>query len=977
MKLNKFLALVLLVVVFASCGTKSAYKVKTAVDSNGYTYEYVTNDPTQSRIYTLDNGLTVYLSKNEVEPRVSTLIGVKAGSTSEELNSTGLAHYFEHMMFKGTNHLGTTDWEKESALLDEISDLFEVRRNSADPAEQAAIYKKIDSLSVLASTYAIPGEYDKMISSFGASNTNAGTSYESTVYINEIPTNELEKWMMVEVDRFQNIVLRLFHTELETVYEEFNMYQDMDDSRMFTALLKALFPTHPYGRDVIGYPEHLKLPSMKDIVTFHQTYYVPNNMAVALSGDINLDETIKLVVKHFGTLEKKELPAKKVIKEEPINEPIEIEIFGPESESVTILYRFENTENNELIIDAINTILMNDKCGLVDINLNQQQKVLEASAFNWALNEYVLQGFDAKPRDGQTLEEAKDLLFEQIEKIKKGDFEDWVLEASLNNTRYSNTMRNEYNMGRTYRFIHNFTSNKNYVDIFQEDEEFAKVTKQQIIDFVNKNYNNNYIIGYKRTGEPTGVVRVEKPEISTIPINRDAQSDFFKEISAIEVDDIAPLFIDYKSAIDSENLQEGLDFYYTKNVTNGIFRLYYIFEAGKFNDLNIPVAVDYLQYLGTDKYSAEELQQEMYKLALRFNVFTGNERSYVYISGLEDKFNEAIELLDHMFKHAQVDTEAYNNYVDGIIKKRENDKMDPDNILWRAMRSYGVYGTKNPYKHILSETELRNTDPNTLVDIIRELPDYEHVVFYYGPEEKSEIYKTVKEKHIVSNVLKKFPTAVKFEKLNIDKNEIYFTDYKMVQSNLAMVSRANIYDAAQEPYMALFGEYYGGGLSSIVFQEIRESRSLAYASLAAIASPSKKDDYNSILCYVGTQSDKLKTAADAMTELMMKMPLSETQYELSKEAIIKRINTERIVKTEVFFNWLNLRDMGIDYDYRKDVYEKVKLMPITEFETFFNSYIAGKKYKYLVIGDKTTINFGELKEYGTIHELPLEEFFGY
>ncbi|MDR2084135.1 MAG: insulinase family protein [Bacteroidales bacterium] len=977
MKLTRIFSFVLLVVILVSCGKKSAYEVKTAVDSNGYTYEYVTNDPTQSRIYKLDNGLTVFLSRNEVEPRVSTLIGVKAGSTSEDLNSTGLAHYFEHMMFKGTNRLGTTNWEEESALLDRISELFEIRRNSTDPNEQAMLYKQIDSLSVLAAGYAIPSEYDKMVTSLGASNTNAGTSYEMTVYINEIPTNELEKWMMVEVDRFQNIVLRLFHTELETVYEEFNMYQDMDNSRMNTIMMEALFPNHPYGRDVIGYPEHLKFPSMKDIVTFHQTFYVPNNMAVALSGDINLDETIKLVSKHFGQLEKRELPEKQIIKEEPITEPIVIEVSGPESESISIVFRFENEGDNDIIISAVNKILTNGKCGLIDINLNQQQKVLDASSYDWALKDYIVHYFDAQPRDGQTLDEAKDLLFEQLDKIKKGDFEDWVLEAAVNNARYSKMSQDEYNMARTYGFIGQFIMDKDYVDVFRDDERFAQVTKKQIVDFVNKNYKNNYIVGYKRTGEPTGIVRVEKPEISTIPINRDAQSEFFKEISAIEVNDIKPVFIDYNTAIDGEKLQDGLDFYYTKNTTNRIFQLYYIFEAGKFNDLKIPIAIDYLQYLGTDKYTAEQLQQELYKLALRFSVVPGNDMSYVYISGMEDKFNEAIELLEHILKHAKVDQEAYNNYVDGLIKRRENDKLDPSNILWRAMRSYGMYGPNNPSTYLISEAELRNIDPNELVDIIKDLTNYEHLVFYYGPKNQPEVQKNIKTKHTVNNQLKKFPAEKRFDKLDINKDEIFFVNYKMVQSNLLMVSRADKFNVADFPYMTLFGEYYGGGLSSIVFQEIREARSLAYSSMASINSPNKKDDFNSIYCFVGTQSDKLKTAADAMTDLMNKMPLSETQYELSKDAIVKRINTERIVKSNIFFNWLSLKRLGIDYDYRKDTYEKVKNMPISEFEKFFNSYVAGKSYKYMIIGDKSTINFGELKKYGTVQELQLEEIFGY
>jgi len=297
MRKLSFLLFLATAFLFISCGQGEKFAVKTATDTNGYTYEYVTNDPAQGRIYTLDNGLKVFLSVNKNEPRISTLIGVRAGSTSDPMDATGLAHYFEHMMFKGTNKIGTTNWEEESKLLDQIEAKFEEHRMETDPEKKSAIYKDIDRLSTEASKYVAVNEYDKLISSIGGGGTNAGTSYDMTVYINEIPSNEIEKWLDIESERFTNMVLRVFHTELETVYEEFNMYNDRDDSRARAAMFKALFPNHPYGRAVIGLPEHLKNPSMTRIYEFAHTWYVPNNMAIAMSGDLNPDETIQLIKK--------------------------------------------------------------------------------------------------------------------------------------------------------------------------------------------------------------------------------------------------------------------------------------------------------------------------------------------------------------------------------------------------------------------------------------------------------------------------------------------------------------------------------------------------------------------------------------------------------------------------------------------------------------------------------------------------------
>jgi zinc protease len=200
-----------------------------------FKYETVPNDPMATRIYKLKNGLKVYLSLNQDEPRITTKIAVRAGSKNDPSDCTGLAHYLEHMVFKGTSKIGTKDWEKESAFIQQISKLYEEHKNTADLEAKRKIYTQIDSISQIAASYAVPNEYDKMISSLGASGTNAYTSDERTVYVNEIPSNELEKWLRVESERFSELTLRLFHTELEAVYEEYNRMMDKDFSRAFLA----------------------------------------------------------------------------------------------------------------------------------------------------------------------------------------------------------------------------------------------------------------------------------------------------------------------------------------------------------------------------------------------------------------------------------------------------------------------------------------------------------------------------------------------------------------------------------------------------------------------------------------------------------------------------------------------------------------------------------------------------------------------
>ena len=220
--------------MFCSCEKGSKYK-----------YETVKGDLTETRLYTLDNGLTVYLSVNNEEPRIQTYIAVRTGSKNDPSETTGLAHYLEHLMFKGTTHFGTTDYEAEKVFLDDIEARYEQYRTLTDPEERRIAYHGIDSVSQLAAQYFIPNEYDKLMSTIGAEGTNAYTSNDVTCYVEDIPSNEIENWAKIQSDRFQNMVIRGFHTELEAVYEEYNIGIAQDNRKAWEALNACSTPPTP------------------------------------------------------------------------------------------------------------------------------------------------------------------------------------------------------------------------------------------------------------------------------------------------------------------------------------------------------------------------------------------------------------------------------------------------------------------------------------------------------------------------------------------------------------------------------------------------------------------------------------------------------------------------------------------------------------------------------------------------------------
>ena len=418
LKRNLFLGISAIASSLSAFGQNYQWK---EAESAGYTYKYVTNDPTNARFYTLKNGLTVILSPTNKEPRIQCYVAVRAGSKTDPATNTGLAHYLEHMLFKGTDKYGSLDWDKEKVELEKIDALYEKYNQTKDPAQRKEIYKEIDRVSGIASKYAIANEYDKMLSAMGAQGTNAFTSFEQTVYTDDVPANALDKYIAVQAERFRIPVLRLFHTELEAVYEEKNRSLDSDGSLVFETLLSNVFKKHNYGQQTtIGTVEHLKNPSLKEIRKYFNTYYVPNNMAVILSGDFNPDTAIAKIDKAFSYMKYKEVPKYTFEKEDPITAPIIKEVVGPDAESVTMAYRLPSTqEKDALLANLIGSILTNGKAGLIDLNLVKKQKLLRAGAFPYLLVDYGLLYISASPSQGQSLDEVRKLIVNEIDNLKK------------------------------------------------------------------------------------------------------------------------------------------------------------------------------------------------------------------------------------------------------------------------------------------------------------------------------------------------------------------------------------------------------------------------------------------------------------------------------------------------------------------------------------------------------------------------------
>ncbi|HOV60760.1 MAG TPA: pitrilysin family protein, partial [Candidatus Hydrogenedentes bacterium] len=396
-------------------------------------FDAASDDPLKVKAFRLDNGLEIYISENYEEPRVYAESAVRAGSKDDPDDATGLAHYMEHLLFKGSRQLGTVDYNQEKPLLDQIRELYDARFTEKDPARREQLLLEINRVSEEAARWAIPNELDRVYRALGAKGLNAHTWHEEVVYKVDLPANRLEQWAMIESDRFAHPVFRLFQTELETVYEEMNRALDSKARVIQYAVDAAMFKRHPYGqKPTLGTVEHLKNPCISRLESFYETWYVPNNMAIFLSGDLRADEVMPVIDRCFGAWKARPLPERPRWEDPAPAAREEVRVRFEGEPFVMLAFRtVPRNHPDEEALTAMDMILDNATAGLINLELVRGQRVTAAGSYPLFLNDYGVEYLFGVPKPGQTHEEVERLLLDTVDRVKRGDFEDWLLEAIL------------------------------------------------------------------------------------------------------------------------------------------------------------------------------------------------------------------------------------------------------------------------------------------------------------------------------------------------------------------------------------------------------------------------------------------------------------------------------------------------------------------------------------------------------------------
>ena len=943
-------------------------------------YETVKGDPMKVKIYTLDNGLKVYMSVNKEQPRLQTYIAVRNGGKNDPSDNTGLAHYLEHIMFKGTESFGTSDYSAEKPLLDQIEEQFNVYRTKTDPQERLAIYHIIDSLSYAASEIAIPNEYDKLMSVIGSQGTNAFTSEDLTCYQENIPSNQIDNWARIQADRFRNLVIRGFHTELEAVYEEYNMYLNEDAQNAIYAMDSVLYKNHPYGlQQVIGTQDHLKNPSITAIKKQKSTMYVPNNIAICVSGDFDPDTFVATIEKYFGDWEPNpSLPEFTYQPEDVLTESVQKHVYGNESDFLLFGWRTPGEKDKESEIGTVvNSILTNGKAGLIDLDLNQMQKVLYAGSQVYDridYSDFLIQGY---PKDGQTLDEVRDLILAEVAKLRAGEFDESLIGAAIANIKLRQMRQLESNSSRAMMMVNSFIKRSDWADEVSALDRLAKVTKADVMEWANKYLSDNsYVVVYKHQGVNPKNNKIVAPAITPIATNRDKQSDFLTEISQVQVAPIEPVFVDYEKDLSKSEFKDGVEMLYKKNENNDIVTATFRFDLGRSWNPALAFAFDYLSYLGTPARSAEEIAFQEYLIAGNHSFSVNDNTMSFSVSGLSENLGQMLDIVEDLMLNAVPDEDILQNLKQDELMSRQMTKSNQSSCS-SALNSYIIYGPEYIKSITLSDDQVIALTSDELLGLVRSILGKQHKILFYGPLEESQAKSVIAEHHQCADNLEKLQRKYAKKQI-VDKSKVIIAPYDSRQFNYIQYSdRGETFSIGDVPSIELFNEYFGGGMNTIVFQEMREAWALAYSAGALLSSPSYLDDTYCFYARIGSQNDKLKAAVQAFDDIINNMPESDKSFQIAKAGLESVLRTSRTTGMSVLSSYLNAQELGLTEPLSKVVYDKLSDMTMADVVACQQKWIKNRTYVYGILGDAGDLDLKFLKTLGNVQQISLDELFGF
>ncbi len=934
------------------------------------------NDPMNIEIFKLDNGLTVYLSPNHEEPRFYAEIITRGGSKHDPATNTGLAHYLEHLLFKGTTHFGTIDHEKEQPLLDRITELYEKRSKETNATRRAEIYAEINEFSQKAAAYAVPNELDRAYGDMGGKAINAHTWHEETVYKVDLPANRIKQWAKIEAERFENPVFRLFHTELETVYEEKNRSIDNKDRLIHGEVNARLYKNHPYGQQTtLGSVEHLKNPSIEAIYEYFHKHYVPENMAICISGDVDPKETIKLLENEFSRWQ----PGEEAIEtlkwtEKPLQGREFVEMKYQSEEQVLLAFRAAPRKHEDwAALRLLDMVLDNSVAGLINLNLVEAQKVRAAGSFPQHLNDYGAQYLYGVPKDGQTLREVEDLLLAQVEIIKKGEFEDWILPAVVNDFKKRRKQDLENNFKRVELMRDTFLGFREWEDVVNEIDLLEQVTKAEVVRVANQYFGPNYVSGH-RIDAQHDLPSIEKPKIDPLDIDPSKQSAFMKEVEEMPFEPFEPKFLEEGTHFEKRELRPGLTLYHASNPINDLGAIEIRIDKGYRQDAQLPYAKRMVNRSGTGDLSSEQLKIEWYKMGVDFGLNVGERASSFSVSGLDENLAEGLALARDLIANPAIEQGTLDELVKIILAEREDEAKSPQ-VLAHALAHFHRYGDRSRYRERMTNADLNASTVEKLSASLASLLATEQSILYVGPRSIEDTVALLTDEYATGGELSPAPSFKPLRSASPVETRILFLQKEMAQASVRLEFATGLRDELTRPASQLFNEYFAGGMAGLVFQELREARALAYSAWGHYFPAARPDEENLLVGSIGCQADKTIEAVKVFLELMDEMPIEAARFDNARKALVSLYRTSSVPFRGIPGAVRDWENLGLDKDPRKERFPIITDATIETLRGFYEKEIQPRPKLISIVGDSAKIDMKALEKFGEITTIEASKIF--
>ena len=921
--------------------------------------------------YRLENGLTVWLNEDHSQPKVFGAVVVKAGA--KDCPDTGIAHYFEHMMFKGTDRIGTLDYESEKVLLDSIAMKYDELAMTEDTAARARLQKEINELSIRSSEYVIPNEFNRLINRFGGSGLNAATSYDATIYFNTFSPQYMVQWAEINSERLINPVFRLFQSELETVYEEKNMYGDFIGGQVMDTLMARYFGPHPYAYPIIGSTKNLKNPRLTEMHKFFEDYYVASNMALILSGDFDAQQVMPILEKAFSRIRSGNAPKQEKVMLPPFNgrETMKVKFPIPFIKAMGLGFRgvAANHEDQVALNIAVNLLNNANGTGYLD-KLMVEHKLMGALAINESMNEAGILAVAIMPKLLiQSYSSAEKMVWDEINRVKNGDFSDEMFNSlKLEQKRqYASSLENIDS--RATIMMNLFSQGKSWNDYLNEVARIESITKEDVVRVAQKYFSNNYLCVTKSTGKyPKD--NLPKPAFSpVVPRNADASSSYAKQLEKIPEQQVAPRIIDFEKDVKTSKLTPLVTLYTTPNPLNDIFTLNISYGIGALEQPELMQLTNYLQLLGTESLSFEQFRSRLQSIGSTLAFDVTPDAFVMKVTGFDNHIDETMELVGDFIRHAKADDKKLRQIVDDAKVSEKAFFKSGDNVA-SALLEQVKYGDQSRYLRKLSLSQIKKLKGKDMLAIYDKVRSVQCDLHYCGTLPVEKVIGTIRQHLPLERTTVASNSPYYRELKQYDRPTVFFIDMPdMAQSIVyGYVKGDPVDDKASRHASQLFSVYFGGDMSSLMFQEIREFRSFAYRTSGRYQLPNHahKGTAGSFTAMLSTQSDKTLDALGVLDSLIREMPLKPERMEAVKQTLVNRINNDYPPFRNLSEKVASARMEGFDRDPAEEFLRDIATMDMQDISRFYQEQISGRPVVYVITGNRKHIDMKKLAEYGTI-----------